>query len=187
MKNLINTLSQTIYLLNQNGNSFELDNIDIDSCNNELDSLYHAFNFENWVKIGYTTYFFMYPQKRLEQMQDGWYYIYIGNNRQPDNEHWKANWIVFGGLNEDAIFYDTETGHVYGCIDKKLFFLLGHTLTEFFEIMNFCMNIEHSKYGIGNVYTDDEEYSKEYLADVESFLAQKGQELAKGFIGFFFE
>lgn len=48
------------------------------------------------------------------------------------------------------------------------------------------MNIEHSKYGIGNVYTDDEEYSKEYLEDIESFLNKKGQELAKGFIGFFF-
>ena len=184
METLINTLSQTIYLLNQNGNSFELDSMDISSCKNELDSLYHVFNFDSWVEIGYSISFFIYPRKQLEQMQNGWYYI--GSNRQPDNEHWKANWIVFGGLNGDAIFYDAETNHVYGCIDKKLFFLLGHRLTEFLDIINFCMNIEHSKYGIGNVYTDDEEYSKEYLEDIESFLNKKGQELAKGFIGFFF-
>ena len=57
---------------------------------------------------------------------------------------------------------------------------------EFFDIMNFCMSIEKSKYGIGNVYTDDEEYSKEYLEDIEGFLNKKGKELAKGFIGFFF-
>lgn len=184
METLVNTLNQTIYLLNQNDNSFESDCMDISPCKNELDSLYHIFNFDSWVEIGYSISFFIYPRKQLEQMQNGWYYI--GSNRLPDNEHWKANWIVFGGLNEDAIFYDTETSHVYGCIDKSLFFLLGHTLTEFFDIMNFCMSIEKSKYGIGNVYTDDEEYSKEYLEDIESFLNKKGEELAKGFIDFFF-
>lgn len=184
METLVNTLSQTIYLLNQNDNSFELDCIDISPCRNELDSLYHIFNFDSWVEIGYSVRFFIYPRKQLEQMQNGWYYI--GSNRQPDNEHWKADWVVFGGLNEDAIFYDMETNHVYGCIDKKLFFLLGHTLMEFFDIMNFCMSIEKSKYGIGNVYTDDEEYSKEYLEDIEGFLNKKGKELAKGFIAFFF-
>lgn len=184
MEIFINILSQTISLLNQNGNSFELDSVEVGLCKNELDSLYHVFNFENWIEIGYSVSFFVYPLKQLKQMQNGWYYI--GNDRHPDNEHWKPNWIVFGGINEDAIFYDTETNHVYGCIDKKLFFLLGHSLTEFFEIINFCMSIEYSKYGIGNVYTDDEEYSKEFLEDIGNFLNQKGQKLTKEFVSFFF-
>lgn len=185
MENLVNTLSDTINLLNENGNSFELNNLDENSCNNELDYLYNAFNFDRWIEIGYSVSVFICPRKQLEQMQNGWYYI--GENRLPDNEHWKQNWVVFGGLNKDAIFYDTKTKHVYGCIDKKTFFLLGHSLTEFLDIINFCMDIECSKYGIGNVYTDDEEYSDEYLADIEKFLIGKGQEIAKGFIGFFFE
>lgn len=65
METLINTISKTIYLLNQNGNSFELDSMDISSCKNELDSLYHLFNFDSWVEIGYSISFFIYPPKTI--------------------------------------------------------------------------------------------------------------------------
>ena len=78
METLVNTLNQTIYLLNQNDNSFESDCMDISPCKNELDSLYHIFNFDSWVEIGYSISFFIYPRKQLKQMQNGWYYIGTG-------------------------------------------------------------------------------------------------------------
>ncbi|SUB88705.1 Uncharacterised protein [Porphyromonas macacae] len=154
---------------------------------NQLDAFYQLTSFEHVLTIGGEFFLNIQPEIKLKEAQEGWYFILDKEGEMAkDDLKWNENWVVFANRNDDAIYYDKTDGYIYGSVDKKIFFCLSSSLSDFFYILSECMEIEEKKYGF-NTTDAEEETSSIFIDDIREFLSRKlNDKQREDFIAFFF-
>jgi hypothetical protein len=156
------------------------------ALNDELMTMYKLLQFDKVITIGGEMFINLLPESRLEKAQQGWYLIKKDNAWIQDDEKWNKEWVVFSNRNDDAIYFDKIEKKIKGTIDKKIFFRLADSLSQFFSILTACMELEQNKYGF-ETRNDNEEVSQNFLSDILVILEQlDAGEFKDEFIEFFF-
>jgi hypothetical protein len=123
---------------------------------------------------------------QLETAQQGWRWIRTKTGTlEEDNVHWNKKWTIIADRHGDVICVNFENNNVFGSIQKRNFFIT-ECLSNFFETLADCMEIESQKYQ-NNTMDDDFNPLPDFLDDIKSLTLNKlGDEGSTGFMKFFF-
>ena len=143
-----------------------------------LEAFYQLTSFERVLTIGGEFFLNIQPEKRLKDAQKGWYIILDKEGKVVNDDlKWNKYWVVFANRNDDGI---------YASIDKRSFFCLSSSLSDFLDILSECMKMEEEKYRF-NTTDEDEETLSVFIDDVRDILSLKlNDKQREDFIAFFF-
>jgi hypothetical protein len=154
--------------------------------NDELRTYYEYLIFEDNPQIGGRFNLFLFSPDELTKAQHGWRWIQDkSGNISEDLIHWNPKWIVIADQDGDVVFVETESGEVFGSIQKRNIFL-ARTLADFLTALTETIKIEMDKYNFDAV-GDDFAPLPEFLEDAKNQISMKlGNDVAIGFMKFFF-
>jgi hypothetical protein len=181
-------LKEFVTIFGRNGNDIGNLNFEesVNITDNNLDSFYMLLNFEDVLTIGGELFFNIIPKQRSEIAQNGYYRIKKGDDWVIDEKKWHKNWVIFANRNDDGIFFNGEDNSVNGTIDKKQFFKLSGSLSNFFCILNECLLLEKEKYKF-ETFDDEEEATDDFKEDIYNIILKfEEANIADNFIEFFF-
>lgn len=152
-----------------------------------LEAFYQLTSFERVLTIGGEFFLNIQPEKRLKDAQKGWYIILDKEGKVVNDDlKWNKDWVVFANRNDDAIYYDRKDDGIYASIDKRSFFCLSSSLSDFLDILSECMKMEEEKYRF-NTTDEDEETLSVFIDDVRDILSLNlNDKQREDFIAFFF-
>lgn len=167
--------------------TFDITDKDKLATASQFEAFYQLTSFEHVLTIGGEFFLNIQPEKKLEEAQNGWYFILDKEgNIVNDDLKWNKNWVVFANRNDDAIYYNREDGGIYASIDKRIFFYLSSSFSDFLYILSECMKIEEEKYKF-NTTDEDEETLSIFISDVREVLSRTlNDKQREDFIAFFF-